>query len=348
MKMKKKLVTAILLILFLVSVPSMASTISVKSESSSSASFANDNVGEENSTVDDWFSVASAGNDISEENLALDNVTLAFDQLTFQGEWLGFHMGPAPDTYPPPGPEHFQGIARSPRTSIPPIFYVTRSGNKDNSDYYGSIMVVQMNSRPQDGERLRSNRLSTDDETLDTEPPSNDTCIKNIPFSDYGHVGGIQMVGDILAVPLEDRADDTLPEGKVVFYNCSEPTNPVKLGYELNTPSHKIGVVGITKLPDGYFLLVMSWGDSKDLDFYRSSKKSFFDAGFNFTRVSSISEDYLNDLEADHFWEFGKNSPQSLNFVTQKDGKVFLIGSRNTYPAAPMGNGDDQMYLWEV
>jgi len=136
MKMKNKLVTAILLILFLASVPSMASTISVKSESSSSASFANDNVGKENSTVDEWFSVASAGNDISEENLALDNVTLAFDQLTFQGEWLGFHMGPAPDTYPPPGPEHFQGIARSPRTGIPPIFYVTRSGNKDNSDYY--------------------------------------------------------------------------------------------------------------------------------------------------------------------------------------------------------------------
>jgi len=349
----KKLVTAILLILFLVSVPSMASTISVKSESSSSASFADDKVVEENFIVDnltggsDLSSVVSAGNTISEEDPALDNVTLAFDQLTFQGEWLGFHMGPAPDTYPPPGPEHFQGIARSPRTGIPPIFYVTRSGNKDNSDYYGSIMVVQMNSRPQDGERLRSNRLSKDDETLDTEPSPNDTCIKNIPFIDYGHVGGIQMVGDILAVPLEDRADNALPEGKVVFYNCSEPTNPVKLGYELNT-SHKIGVVGITKLPDGYFLLVMSWGDSKDLDFYRSSKKSFFEAGFNFTLVSSISEDYLNDLEADHFWEFGKNSPQSLNFVTQKDGKVFLIGSRNTYPLAPMGNGEDQMYLWEV
>jgi hypothetical protein len=352
--MKKKLVTAILLILFLISVPSMASMISVKSESSSSASFADDKVVEENSIVKSLtrgsdLSSATSANNISEENPALDNVTLAFDKLTFQGEWLGFHMGPAPDTYPPPSPEHFQGIARSPRTGIPPILYVTRTGNKDNPDYYGSIMVVQMNSRPQDGERLRSNRLSKADETLDTEPPSNDKCIKNIPFSDYEHVGGIQMVGDILAVPLEDKVDNpALPEGKVVFYNCSEPTNPVKLTYELNTPSHKIGVVGITKLPDGYFLLVMSWGNSKDLDFYRSSKKSFFDADFNFTRVSSISEDYLNDLEANHFWEFGKNSPQSLNFVTQKDGKVFLIGSRNTYPLAPEPNGDDQMYLWEV
>ena len=337
-KMNKRLVAAVLLAFFLISMRSMAD---------------NKDVVEENSTVDNSIKESDlsfstfVGNNVSEENPALDNVTLAFDQLTFQGEWLGFYMGAAPDTYPPPGGEHFQGIARSPRTGIPPILYVTRSGNKDNPDYYGSIMVVQMSSRPQDGERLRSNRLSKDAETLDTEPPSNDKCIRNIPFSDYGHVGGIQMVGDILAVPLEDRADDALSEGKVVFFNCSEPTNPVKLAYELST-SHKIGVVGITKLPDGYFLLVMSWGDSKDLDFYRSSKKNFFDAGFNFTLVSSISEDYLNDLEADHFWEFGKNSPQSLNFVTQKDGRVFLIGSRNTYPLAPMGNGDDQMYLWEV
>jgi len=354
--MNKKLVATILLTLFLISVPSMAFMI-FKSESPSSysASSANDNVVEENSTVDnsiresDLSSVACASNNISEENLALDNIILAFDQLTFQGEWLGFHMGPAPATNPPPTTEHFQGIARSPRTGIPPIFYAMRSGNKDNPDYYGSIMVVQMNSRPQHGERLRSNRLSKAEETPDTKPPSIDACIKNIPFSEYGHVGGIQMVGDILAVPLEDKIDNpALPEGKVVFYDCSEPTNPVKLTYELNTPSHKIGVVGITKLPDGYFLLVMSWGDSKDLDFYRSSKKSFFDAGFNFTLVSSISEDYLNDLEANHFWEFGKNSPQSLNFVTQKDGKVFLVGSRNSSPLAPVVNGEDQMYLWEV
>jgi hypothetical protein len=324
--MKNKSVIAFLLVLLLVGLPSIASSFS---------SF----VGDGGSVVFEDV--------VIEENLALDNVTLAFDLLTYQGEWLGFHMGVAPATYPPPGDEHFQGIARSTRTGISPILYVTRSGNKDNPEYYGSIMVVEMNSRPTDGERLRSNRLSKEDETLETEPPSVDKCIKNIAFSDYEHVGGIQMVGDILAVPLEGRANDDLPEGKVVFYNCSDPKNPVKLSYELNT-DHKIGVIGITRLPDDYFLLVMSWGDSKDIDFYRSSNTSFLMEGFDFTRVSAISEDYLNELEANHYWEFGKNSPQSLNFVNQKDGKVFLIGSRNTYPLAPMGNGDDEMYLWEV
>jgi PKD repeat protein len=297
--------------------------------------------------------LASSNPNVSEENRVVDDVVAAFDQLTFQGEWLGFHMGPAPDTTPnalfTDVTEHFQGIARSPHTGIPPILYVTRSGNKNNPDYYGSLMVVQMNSRPQNGERLRSNRLSKADETVDTVPPSMDRCIKNIPFSDYGHIGGIQMVGDILAVALEDKVDNpALPEGKVIFYDCSNPTNPVKLSYEI-TSNHKIGVIGITKLPDGHFLLVMSWGDSKDLDFYRSNKESFFEDGFSFGwPVSSISEDYLNYLEDFGYWEFGFNSPQSLNFVNQKDGRVFLIGSRNSLDSAPILNGQDQMYLWEV
>ena len=82
--------------------------------------------------------------DCSQENPAIDDVIDAFQHLTERGEWLGFHRGPAPDTTPaciPAGfldpleilkcqtDEHTQGIARSPRTGISPIFYVTRSGN---------------------------------------------------------------------------------------------------------------------------------------------------------------------------------------------------------------------------
>src|SRR3990172_6512689 len=147
--------------------------------------------------------VTHASEDVSQANPAISDVEGAFDKLTRQGEWLGFYMGDAPDTYPPPSKEHVQGIARSPRTGIPPVFYVTRSGNKDDSDFYGSLMVVQLDSRDQEGERLRSNRQDKDDETPDTEPLStDDKVIRNISFPDYQHPAGIQMVGDILAVPL--------------------------------------------------------------------------------------------------------------------------------------------------
>jgi len=121
--MNNKSVIAFLLI-FLVGLSSVASSFLAKSESAFS------------SFVSDGGPVVFE-DVVIEENLALDNVTLAFDLLTYQGEWLGFHMGVAPDTYPPPGDEHFQGIARSPRTGISPIFYVTRSGNKGNLWFLG-------------------------------------------------------------------------------------------------------------------------------------------------------------------------------------------------------------------
>jgi len=140
--------------------------------------------------------------EVSEENRTVDDVVSAFDALTHHGEWLGFHMGPAPDTYPPPSDEHIQGIARSPQTGSP-IFYVTRSGNLYDSDYSGSLMVVEMGTRDTDGERLRSNRLLKGEETRNTPPHTMDRVIKNIPFYNWEHPGGIQMVGDILAVPLE-------------------------------------------------------------------------------------------------------------------------------------------------
>jgi len=117
-----------------------------------------------------------------------------------------FIGGYAPNTWPPPSDEHIQGIARSPQTGKP-IFYVTRSGNKNDPDYYASLMVVEMGTRDTDVERLRSNRLLKDEETRNT-PPTMDRVIKNIPYSYWEHPGGIQMSGDILAVPVGSRANN--------------------------------------------------------------------------------------------------------------------------------------------
>jgi hypothetical protein len=301
---------------------------------------------------------------ISEENPAIDNVIAAFDALTYHGEWLGFHMSDptsgeyAPDTYPPPGDEHIQGIARSPQTGKP-IFYVTRSGNLDNPDYYGSLMVVEMGTRDTDGERLRSNRLLKGEETRTTPPHTMDRVIKNIPYSDWEHPGGIQMSGDILAVPLEKPANIYLPQGRIIFYDCSTPESPIELAYTLDFPTNHVGVLGFTKLPnsdnsDGHFFIAVSWGDGEEIEFYRSNKTSFFDANgdedpeFKFEFHSELNRSDLELLVYDGFWQFGKTTPQTLNFVTQRDGKLYLITSSNTHEWTPMFNGWDLMYLIEV
>jgi hypothetical protein len=288
---------------------------------------------------------------ISEENRTVDDVTAAFDALTHHGEWLGFHMGEAPDTSPCPTDEHIQGIARSPQTGKP-IFYVTRSGNVHDEDYYGSLMVVEMGSRDTDGERLRSNRLFSDHETRTSRPPGGDKVIKNISYDSWEHPGGIQMVGDILAVPLEGPPGG-FERSKVIFYDCSDPKNPVKLDYELSFTYHKAGVVGITKLPDGHFFMIVTWGDNAVVQFYRSNETSFFAPGFKFKGHPESLENF-QDLTADGYWPTGGSRGQypfqTLNFINQTDGKLFLIASRCSDSWAPSSahHGDDLMYLIQV
>lgn len=44
-------------------------------------------------------------------------------------------------------------------------------------------MVVQMNSRPRDGERMRSNPMAKHRETQDTGPPWNDKVIRGLKLN---------------------------------------------------------------------------------------------------------------------------------------------------------------------
>jgi hypothetical protein len=291
---------------------------------------------------------------VNEGNRSVDDVVAAFDALTHHGEWLGFHMGDAPDTYPCPTDEHVQGIARSPQTGSN-IFYITRSGNVYDSDYYGSLMVVEMGTRDTDGERLRSNRLLKGEETRTTPPHTMDRVIKNIAYSDWEHPGGIQMVGDILAVPLEKPGNIYLPQGRIIFYDCSNPRDPQKLDYELDFPDHNVGVLGITRLPDGHFFMIVTWGDNDTVQFYRSNETSFLTPGFKFERHQVSPVSFWN-LIVSGYWivddgdqmSRGDYPFQTLNFVNQTDGRLFLIASRNNDGWAPLFNGDDLMYLIEV
>ena len=309
--------------------------------------------------------------DCRQDNPAIDDVIDAFENLAERGEWLGFHRGPAPDTTPkcipiPEDPfscetnEHTQGVARSPRTGISPILYVTRSGNADDPDRYGSLMVIEFASRGTDGERLRSNRLEKYRQTKHTSPDEQDIVIKNIPFDGesapwYGHPGGLQMIGDILIIALEGpKYGHNLPDSKIVFFDCSEPNNPTLLNYQLDFWSHEAAAPGIVKLPDETFFMALTWGDDETIEFYRSNKTSFFledgteDPNFTFSLHSVITKDKLQELVDDGWWRFNRVSPQSLNFVKDTDDNLFLIGAANSKNTSPTINGEDTVWLWLV
>lgn len=276
----------------------------------------------------------------------------AFNTLTEEGEPSGFFLNGSPDA---PGDlaisaMHFQGIQRSSRPGSP-IFYVTRSGVRLlGSDVFptpSSLHIVRLESREPWGERLRSNRLRPDRGINTTPPPANDGVIRWIKYP-YVHAGGIQMCGDILAVPLEDPIEDGLPEGRVVFYNAEDPQNPIQLPYTLDITSHKAGVVGLTRLPDGYFLLVVSWGDGDKLDFYRSNRQSFMDDGFRFVFHDRWDSGIATDAVPAVDWPTGHASHQSLSLYVGGEGVVYMVGAYNTQEAQPFLGGDDLLGLYRI
>lgn len=248
------------------------------------------------------FSAASVqaheGDKPLEYNHSALNVETAFDELTTQGEWLGAYIGEHKrggdgetfELFPGSIRAHIQGLVRAQRTSTDgsPIFYAAVSINPNDPprDAYPGILVVEMKSFEakrengkgfHNGERLGSNRLEPGKDTVFTWPPKDendemlDRVIKIIETKSK-HPSGMQMVGDILAVP---------QAGFVNFYDCKDPTNPQLMDYALpflDSDGDKTGAqaAAITKLPDpdGRFLLLINSGEAAH--FYFSYGTSFF------------------------------------------------------------------------
>ena len=128
------------------------------------------------------MSVVPARPSVMEFNPEVEDVPEAVRLLAFTGEWLGCHMGSATDRIPDgvPNAWHIQGIARAPRVGDAPYLYITSSGElRPSIDNFSKtskaeLLVVHMASRNRVGERLRSNRLDGDHETVNTQPRSSD------------------------------------------------------------------------------------------------------------------------------------------------------------------------------
>lgn len=250
--------------------------------------------------------------DVMEKNYSVANVPLAFVNLVKQGEWVGFYLddhrhsktGEQFELFPGSTKAHIQGMARSPRIGRPPVFYVSVGEGGFASDAYAGIMVVEMGSSSQvNGERVGSNRLQKNTDTIFTWPPQDDKVLDIIETND-AHPSGMAMVGDILAVPMG---------GFVHFYNCMDPTNPKRMKYALpliDDWGNATGAngVAITKLPDGRFLLVTD--TDKGAHFYWSyvNKKSFFERD-GFGAVKKNPDGTLKEAKDIFHRAFGLGDP---------------------------------------
>jgi hypothetical protein len=213
---------------------------------------------------------------------------------------------------------HFQGIQRLPQPG-----YLAMSGSNRNGS---SLFIV---------------RLAKD------EPQSRacggDVVARIELDAELGHAGGLSMVGSILAVPMHGGSPR---EAKVVFYDLAEPESPRRLSVEILRPGRKASSTAVTRLQNGrYLVAVLSAFDGLPLrvEFYLS-RSTVLDEGFLpepvSWRVSGVEARAGQDRTFNHF--------QSLNFVRQADGRLFLVGFHNIVAPQTFLPGRDYADLYEV
>src|SRR6266511_2995272 len=300
----------------------------------------------------------------------------AFNGLSQRADALVFARNGTPeaDTC-----RHYQGLARKDGPDGTPYLILTKSGN---IPFFGCgitvtpgyLIVARMGSREKTGERLRTNFLPYDTPLADLATLADDKGITYIPFDGasgvpaYRHPGGVQILGDILAVGAENPFGTETHRANILFFNIHDPEHPVlrsrfippDLGGEANEEfgTDPVGLTAV-KTADGEccrYLLVAAGGPAnKEVRFYLSKP----DAGGTTTDLNSTSlgwdqvgrysESQIEScLGAD--WPSGLGTQhQMLNFVREGslDGDLYLVGGlRDGSLANPFA--DERLDLYKV
>jgi hypothetical protein len=278
------------------------------------------------------------------------DVVAQFNSLTERPDPLGFHVGGSPN---PSSCRHYQGMVRAEGPDGTPYFIVSRSGNLPSTfplpglicddspgeTGNGNLIVFRMGSRDKNGERMRSNRLARGSNYDQTEPPEEDAASiyftvvdgglvffdgdDTLPPRVYQHPGGMQLIGHILALPVEsprqfgpDSActrcavshDLSSPDCQscynyeraphptlVMFFDVSNPQLPVfKSQFPLvNRQGDELedcGILALTPLADDHYLMMVTGTSTNStLYFYRS----------NSTDLESTSWYFVDEWHAD-------------------------------------------------
>jgi hypothetical protein len=154
----------------------------------------------------------------------------------------------------------------------------------------------------------------------------------------------MSLLGDLLALPLEDDSDGT---SAVAFLDATDPLDIRLMSapcfIERPPDVGKAGAVALTCLPNHHYLCGV-WSDSdqhpRRIDFYLS-KSEDLSLGFDPAFVSWTHERLLPVGCAPAAY-------QNINFVTQTDGELFVIGTENSSPASPYADGEDRLDLMHV
>lgn len=209
---------------------------------------------------------------------------------------------------------HFQGIQRPPQGN-----YLVVSGSNPRSSR-GELFIIRQ------------------DESRTGEVVAN-IAIDPVMW----HAGGLSMLGPILAVPIHGGSPR---QAKVVFYDVSTPEQPRKLPIEIDRPSRKASATAFTRLATGYYLAaVLSAYDGlpRRMDLYLSRTQTLED-GF----VSEPVTWLVSEVQARPGQERTFSHFQNINFISQADGRLYMVGFHNSFFSPVMLPGRDYADLYEV
>jgi hypothetical protein len=272
------------------------------------------------------------------QDVRVPGLETQFAGIGHHGDPIGAHLGVGSD---PDVCRHWQGVARYNDLNGIPFFFLVKSGNSTgihcsspgwcgSGDCPGELLVVRMGSRGVDGERMRSNKLQHGVVFPDTVPPAADVGVTTIRFDgiqvpNYRHPGGVQIVENVLVVPLERPAGNEAP-GAVTFFDISNPTAPILI----NTLSMtgQVGVAGATRDPaTGKYLFALTCCDSETIEFYQSiDDTNPGEPGFAWEMLDRWEKSELGSHE-NKWMEW-----QNMNFLRDGNGDLHLACSANTSP----------------
>lgn len=241
----------------------------------------------------DWTSFV-----VADETRVLSNVEAAFAEASNTGALQTFPRGRL-DVFPG---GHIQGIQL--QRDIGRNRFLAFLSHDSQSQAY---VVVASFAQPwgQPGELLHVHRFSE---------------------GRLRHAGGFQLLGNLLAIGLEDNRSRDRSE--IQFWNAANPTDWQQLNHltikRTGEPKDKTaGAVAIARQADHVVVAVANW-DSRAIDFYRSSMLNLTDDHCRFEVLGRWAVHGAETSSWQPDQRFG--SYQAVNLITQSDGALYLLG----------------------
>ena len=253
--------------------------------------------------VDGGSKPDGGGTESATQRACVKDPVAAVNALSDHGVLLGYHLN---GFFDPSTTKHWEGVAR----------LTGAGGNWLAVSRIGPEMfdIVALASRKTDGEAFGASRKSVND-----APPAEDKVIAKVDEdAGFDHAGGMQTLGDVLAVPLENGT-----KSRVIFYDVSDPKTPKRMTTLERPDIGEAGSAGLVNLPDGKTLLVVGRKGDQTLDFYTSAAKDF--TGFHLDATWSVKKDGVSSTLPDNDKNFGDY--QNLDVLRACDDKLYLLGT---------------------